>query len=100
MLDKKTHLHTYERSETKRDIYRCIHPDCTHYQRAPLIIGKRVLCKCGNEFFADRNQLIVNNIRNLTCLQCSKSSKSKKIRETATKIEDILHELHLEESGV
>lgn len=98
MLDKKTHLHTIERSISNKKVYRCIHPECTYFARVDFIIGKKMVCKCGNEYFVERDQLIKNNLKTPKCLACTGSKKATKIKDIASNIEDILAEVHLNES--
>lgn len=87
------HLHRYVRSRTRKDIYRCVHPDCTHYNRAELIIGKRAECsKCGAEMIIEESQAIKYKTKYLTCLNCSKSKKAQEYKITRDKIRDILIE--------
>ena len=47
---KPKHLHEYMRSASNKDIYRCVDPDCTHYQSRAFLEGKRARCyKCKQE---------------------------------------------------
>jgi len=55
------HYHTLERLKSKskrKDIYRCIHPDCTFYGPAHLLEGKHAICKlCYTRFILDKKAL-------------------------------------------
>jgi hypothetical protein len=55
------HYHTLERmkSKTKRkDIYRCIHPDCNFYGPRHLLEGKYAICKlCSTQYTVTKNAL-------------------------------------------
>jgi hypothetical protein len=55
------HYHTLERLKSKskrKDIYRCIHPDCTFYGPAHLLEGKHAICKlCYTRFVLDKKAL-------------------------------------------
>jgi hypothetical protein len=81
------HIHTFARSRKNKDIYKCIHPDCTHYTDREYLVGKRALCgKCASEFILDRVQL-KNALP--VCLNCTKSARGKKFTETKTLLTDI-----------
>ena len=87
----KKHLHKYERSRKHKDIYRCILPTCTHYNRADMIVGKLALCHtCGNEFLIRSDQVIKYKTKKLTCLDCANSKEAKNFRESKSMIEDLL----------
>lgn len=78
-VEKFSHtLHEYERSKDNKEYYRCIHPDCTHYQRRGRLEGKRAIChKCKNPFILSWAQL-----RNKypVCDFCTKSPKAEALR--------------------
>jgi hypothetical protein len=89
------HVHEYERSKTNQRIYRCIHPECTHFIKRDLLIGKNVVCsKCKEIFPARQNQLRagqkVAGTKTLTCLACCKSPGSKNIIAAKEFLKDIL----------
>lgn len=63
------HLHTYQRLRNKPNIYRCVHPDCSHTSRKELMLGKRAMCFCGNEYFLNSNIL---KLKNPHCPNCTK----------------------------
>ena len=87
------HLHRYVRSRTRKDIYRCVHPDCTHYNRADLIVGKRAECsKCGEEMLIEELQALRYKTKYLTCLNCSKSKKAQEFKKIKNLISNILTE--------
>lgn len=78
-IEKFTHtIHEYERSKENKEIYRCVHPLCTHYQRRAYLIGKAATCcKCKTIF-----NLSIYQLRNKkpVCDYCSKSPKSAEMR--------------------
>ena len=45
------HVHEYERSQSNKKIYRCISPDCAHYQQREFLVGKRAVCHKCKRFF-------------------------------------------------
>ena len=55
------HYHTLERMKSKskrKDIYRCIHPDCNFYGPKHLLEGKYAICKlCGTQYTVDKKVL-------------------------------------------
>jgi len=52
-VKKEKHLHTYVRSKRNKKIYRCVHPDCTHYTDRDNLRGKRAMCRCGTSFIVE-----------------------------------------------
>lgn len=44
------HIHTYIRSPKNKKVFRCAHPDCTHYAAVDDLRGKRAHCTCGVDF--------------------------------------------------
>jgi hypothetical protein len=91
---EKHELHIYERSFSNKEIYRCIHPDCTHYTRRELLIGKRAeCCKCHQPFIISKSQLKVgqkkSGRKNLVCFTCTKSPKAAVAKEVADVLDDI-----------
>ena len=64
------HIHIYERvgsAKQPNPRYRCIHPDCTHYQIKDMIRGKRAMCECGTTFILTWDQL---RLRRPRCAKC------------------------------
>lgn len=57
----ENHVHTFERMKVKtgrKDMYRCLHPNCTFYAPISMIIGKFALCKlCFNKFVLTKDSL-------------------------------------------
>lgn len=85
------HLHRYERHKTRKDIYKCVHPECTHYNSADMIVGKKAECsKCGNPMIIDKIQALRYKNKHLTCLDCSNSKQAKKHRAAKDVIAKIL----------
>lgn len=89
------HLHTYERSARSKRIYRCIHPECTHYHDIEFIVGKKSLCnKCGEPFILERHQLYGKTaVKNPTCLNCANSKKAQAHRKLRDLVAETLVEL-------
>ena len=76
-FDPAKHLHIYVRSSTNRNIYRCTHPDCSHYHQKAFLLGKRASCYfCHDPFILSKEQLR-NKIPR--CDFCKKGSKLKKV---------------------
>lgn len=73
------HTHTYQRIANTEQ-YRCIHPDCSHFAHKKFLLFKRALCRCGESFILDKNQL---NLKTPHCIHCTKKvgdKVSKKIK--------------------
>ena len=82
------HLHTYQRIKPKSDRYMCMHPDCSHTQRKELLIGKRAMCICGNDYY------LTSNVLKLKIPHCPDCTKGKsKIDPLDLQLEMILPEL-------
>lgn len=100
-LMKNEHiLHIYQRSRDNIEIYRCIHPDCTHYQKRSLIIGKRAECKCGTAFIIAAKDVKGGKQKgklNLNCFKCSKSPKKLEILAQQEMAEGVMDEILKEE---
>ena len=82
------HLHTYQRIKPGDSRYLCIHPDCSHTQRKELMLGKRAMCYCGNEYYLTSNVL---KLQNPHCPDCTKGHS--KIDPLDLQLEMILPEL-------
>lgn len=87
-LEKFNHnYHIYERSKPNKEVYRCIHPDCTHYTAKAMLLGKRSECpKCKDLFILTRLKL-KNKLP--TCDACSKSPKAAELREAKKIVEGL-----------
>lgn len=94
------HVHKYRRSigritEKNKNsgflnYYKCAHPNCTHYLRAELILGKKSICnRCGKEFLLP---LAIRALTNLPhCKQCTR------VKEVVPEpVNDIMDELEVE----
>lgn len=100
LKDANKHLHTYEKSATRnpdwrKQRFRCIDPDCRHYDAAAFIVGKRAKChKCGEPIIVEKEQ-----IRNaaIVGLCCSKSKKAKVVKTAASVLDDLFTEQHFKE---
>lgn len=94
-LKKPPHLHVYERIKTvnkdkNKQIYKCVHPDCTHYTQAQFIVGRRILChKCKAPMIFETRPIV----KKLVCVSCSKSPKAKVHSELKETLEDMFFEL-------
>jgi hypothetical protein len=88
------HIHEYERSKANKDIYRCIHPRCTHYHNREFLVGKEALCPmCHNAFILDWKQLKNKRPR---CEFCRTSTKSQNLRNARKAAIAVLNELPIE----
>jgi len=86
--DKTKHLHEYVRSNANKKIYRCMDPDCTHYQSRDYLEGKRARChKCKEEMILTKLQL---RNRVPVCLDCTRSHKGKRVKVVRGFLERIL----------
>ena len=65
------HLHIYERVKHKPEIYRCIHPECSHYDKKYLLTGKRAKCVCGNDYLLTARAL---KLKKPHCDSCGRLS--------------------------
>ena len=93
------HLHIYERSKYNKEIYRCVHPQCSHYDRRGMIVGKEIECfKCHEVTLARQEQLHVGQFqlgtKVLTCIKCCKNSKKYIPIEVADVLNDMLTPVH------
>jgi len=79
------HYHTYERMKDRREYYRCIHPDCSHYIKKTLLHGKRAACLCGDTFILTHAQL---RLRKPHCPNCPtrKDLKTRHVRKAKDKV--------------
>jgi len=85
---KPKHLHEYMRSSGSKNIYRCMDPDCTHYQQKEFLVGKRAIChKCKNDMILTKDQL-KNRIP--SCMNCSKSRAAKRVKDVRNFLAEIL----------
>lgn len=70
-MPSKKHYHIYERigSYKKPNTqYRCIDPDCTHWNYKDMLRGKRAMCECGTTYLLTWDQL---RLRRPRCAKCS-----------------------------
>src|SRR6187399_203489 len=85
---KPKHLHEYMRSVVNKNIYRCVDPDCTHYQSREFLEGKRARCyKCKREMLLSKGQL---KNRVPVCTECSKSKAAKRVKDVRNFLTEIL----------
>lgn len=83
------HIHTYRRDVKNKNLYRCLHPDCTTKMLRDDIVGKRAMCKCDNEFILTFEKLH-RNIAVPKCDSCSNSKQAKKRVAAQQEIEKML----------
>jgi|GEM_PF-6236402 len=101
-IEKDIHYHIYQRSISNKEVYRCIDPDCKHYQpKREFLVGKRARCvKCKELFIITQKQVKAGHQRpghkDLVCLTCSNSKKGKILRIVETQLEGILADLSKE----
>lgn len=82
------HIHEYSRSRTNKKIYRCVHPECTHYNQKEFLEGKKARCrKCHQPFILDKTQLKNKDPR---CLKCSASKAGAQTRKITEVLEVLL----------
>jgi len=72
------HTHTYERMKSRKDYFRCINPDCTHFMHKEMMKGKRAICPCGNEYFLNAETL---KLFRPHCAYCGKGARRPKITD-------------------
>lgn len=97
MAKSMKHLHTYQRVKT--GVYRCLHPDCSHYSKVEFIRGKRASCICGKSFLLTKEAL---RLKNPHCETCGKSYHKKQEQHAVVKsivISDILSNMLSEGGG-
>lgn len=97
LMPSLRHTHTYERIKNT-DQYRCIHPDCSHFAYKKFLLGKRALCKCGEAYILDRNQLMRNVPH---CFNCTRATgiKQKQRVDVLQKIKGLIEAGEIAEYG-
>jgi len=91
-----SHIHEYIRSATSKVIYKCVHPDCTHYHQKEYLIGKRALCgECKNPFLLTKLQLKNKKPR---CEFCKDTPEARALKAANEGLVDFLDE-ELEKAG-
>lgn len=81
------HTHSYSKSKTRKDWWKCDHPRCTHWASKEAVEGKLSLCPCGREFVMDYDAMLR---RRPKCLMCSTSKKAKEFQAVQTLAASIL----------
>jgi len=78
-IEKFAHtVHELERSKANKNVYRCIHPRCSYFQRREYIVGKEILCsRCKNPFICSWRDLRSKSPR---CEFCHNSPRSEALR--------------------
>lgn len=82
----KQHLHTYERSKLNAKTYRCVDPECSHFARRELLLGKYAECPfCKEKFILNSEEL---DLAKPKCQYCKKGGpgRSKELEQELTKI--------------
>lgn len=97
-IEKDKHLHIYQRSVDNKEVYRCIHPDCPHYQRRAYLVGKRAECpKCHQPFIIQQVDVKAGQVKpgkkNLVCFNCSKSPKAAVQNQIISKLDEVFKEM-------
>lgn len=110
MPKQEKHIHTYERHPTRRDIYRCIDPSCSHYINITFLLGKEGLCpNCHQKIILTHDILGVtrngkqngNNQRKRPLgLCCRKSKKAIEFQTGRAVVENVLSGLFQETEEV
>ncbi len=81
------HLHTYKRiKQGERHIFKCVHPDCTHFTSRELLLGKRSLCpNCQKPMILSGKLL---QLANPTCMDCKElKAKGEQVDKVTSNIE-------------
>jgi adenylate kinase family enzyme len=87
LKDPNRHFHRFEKSPSrnpdwKKQIFKCIDPDCRHYTQAQFILNKRAACaRCGELFIVEKAQI---KNKSLVGLCCAKSKKARTLKEVAS----------------
>lgn len=86
-------IHSYQRSPYNKEVYRCIKPTCSHYQKKGYLLGKEALCtKCDEPFILTREQL---RNKNTVCVACSRSPKAVEAEAAKRVMDDILSKINV-----
>jgi hypothetical protein len=89
---KKRHLHTYKRVRTRKNIYMCMHPDCTHFKAKEFLVNKRAECIiCHNPFIMTPNLLRRASVRCEECVGTETPAKSE-VSSMKQSLTDLLKE--------
>lgn len=80
-MPNKNHVHTYALYKKRSGkavadkVFKCMHPECTHYAEYERVVGKKSCCNnCGAEFILDWEALQRVYPR---CLNCTNSKKGR-----------------------
>lgn len=79
-MAKTKHLHTYERIKGRKDYFRCVSPECSHYIHKDLLPGKLAMCKCHREYLLTSQNL---KLKTPHCDECTtpRVGKQKRVQE-------------------
>jgi len=88
------HLHTYERIKDRPEYFKCIHPLCYHFIHKDLLELKKAMCRCGDSFILNREELKKKSPKCSNCIKTRnrKSNSSLRTEEIAGVIEDLIAE--------
>ena len=96
-MPTKKHIHIYERVGPRSDNarFRCIDPDCTHFDYRQMIMGNRAQCECGATFILTHDLV---TYKRPICAKCAKPGSKRreaweKTQETVGTIKDIVGEV-------
>lgn len=101
----KNHTHKYRRAigritEKNKDskfigYYKCVLPDCTHYNKAELILGKESICnRCHVKFVLPMAVAMLTNSPH--CKKCTKVNPKIKKEEELDRMEEAFLEMEIE----
>ena len=96
MSNKATHVgpHKYYRAifrESRKEIFRCALPGCSHFVYEPLILNRISICPlCGKEYIITGATL---RVKKFHCEDCTRGRKTKVSRVLAEEISQDFREL-------
>lgn len=86
------HVHTYIRSPKNKKIFKCLHPDCSHYASIDDLRGKRAHCTCGVDFVLEMSITNRHFKRKLIkCDNCIKTGNVKRDVAAAVIMDEAMH---------
>lgn len=91
------HIHTYRRHETRPEIMRCAHPECSHFTERATLDGKASICNiCGSEFVLSKDDLRRTKPR---CFNCSTTQKARQFQNAASLMASIIQKVEGPKGG-
>lgn len=86
-MPKLNHIHWYAKYKGMPGHFRCVHPRCTHFAPAELVVGKMSCCtNCGEEFTLDRESARRVMPR---CIKCSNTKKARDFAAASALMQDL-----------